>query len=149
MLGLPQVIIVYDHLIFRQGLKSIITQENMARVIGEASDGEAFIELLSHLRPDLVLMDINMPEMNGIQATQQALELVPDLKIIAYTMFGEEEYYNKMIELGAKGFILKSSGIDELEKAIRTVMVGETYFSFEVAAKVSKESERKEQNRLK
>ena len=149
MLGLPQVIIVDDHLIFRQGLKSIITQENMARVIGEASDGEAFIELLSHLRPDLVLMDINMPEMNGIQATQQALELVPDLKIIAYTMFGEEEYYNKMIELGAKGFILKSSGIDELEKAIRTVMVGETYFSFEVAAKVSKESERKEQNRLK
>ena len=114
----PDIIIVDDHLIFRQGLKSLITFENIANVIGEASNGKEFIELLSHLKPDLVLMDIDMPHMNGMEATRKALELIPDLKIIAFTMFGDEEYYYKMIDLGVKGFILKSSGINELEKAI-------------------------------
>jgi DNA-binding NarL/FixJ family response regulator len=129
MYNKPDIILVDDHLIFRQVLKSIINVENMATVIGEASDGEAFIKLLSHLKPDLVLMDIDMPQMNGMEATQKALELMPYLKIIAFTMFGDEEYYYKMINLGVKGFILKSSGINELEKAIRTVMKGESYFS--------------------
>ena len=69
-----------------------------------------------------------MPKMNGIEATQKAMELIPDLKIIAYTMYGEGEYFAKMIELGVKGFILKSSGISDLEKAIASVMNGENYF---------------------
>ena len=132
----PQIIIVDDHLIFRQGLKSLITTENIATVIGEASNGKEFLELLSQLKPDLVLMDIDMPHMNGMVATQKALEMMPDLKIIAFTMFGDEEYYYKMIDLGVKGFILKSSGINELEKAIRDVMEGESYFSNEVLRKI-------------
>ena len=132
----PDLIIVDDHLIFRQGLKSLITFENIATVIGEASNGLEFIELLSHLKPDLVLMDIDMPHMNGMEATQKALELLPDLKIIAFTMFGDEEYYYKMIDLGVKGYILKSSGINELEKAISEVMLGESYFSNELLRKI-------------
>ena len=128
----PAIIIVDDHMIFRQGLKSLITIEKFATVIGEASNGLEFIELLSQLKPDLVLMDIDMPHMNGMEATQQALVLMPDLKIIAFTMFGDEDYYYKMVELGVKGFILKSSGINELEKAIHDVMEGESYFSNEV-----------------
>ena len=128
----PDIIIVDDHLIFRQGLKSLLAVENIATVIGEASNGKEFLELLSHLKPDIVLLDIDMPHMNGTEATQKALKLMPDLKIIVFTMFGDEEYYYKMIDLGVKGFILKSSGITELEKAIQDVMMGECYFSNEL-----------------
>lgn len=124
----PDIIIVDDHLIFRQGLKAILNFEEIGCVIGEASDGEEFIELLSTLNPDIVLMDIDMPQMNGFDATIKALELQPNLKIIAFTVFSKEDYYNKMITIGAKGFILKSSGFNELESAINTVMKGENYF---------------------
>lgn len=143
----PEILIVDDHLIFRQGLKSLITSENIASVVGEASNGKEFLELLSHIKPDLVLMDIDMPHMNGMEATQKALELIPDLKIIAFTMFGDEEYYYKMIDLGVKGFILKSSGINELEKAIREVMMGESYFSNEVLRKIISNLGRKNSNK--
>ena len=143
----PDIIIVDDHLIFRQGLKSLITIENIATVIGEASNGKEFIELLSHQKPELVLMDIDMPHMNGMEATKKALELMPDLKIIAFTMFGDEEYYYKMIDLGVKGFILKSSGINELEKAISEVMLGESYFSNELLRKIISNLSRKNANK--
>ena len=132
----PNIIIVDDHLIFRQGLKSIITLENIANVIGEASNGIEFIELLSDLKPDLVLTDIDMPRMNGLDATEKALEILPELKIIAFSMFSDEEYYYKMIDRGVKGFILKTSGINELETAIQNVMLGDTYFSNELLRKI-------------
>jgi len=132
----PTLIIVDDHLIFQQGLKAIINSEGIATVIGEAANGKEFIELLTCLKPDLVLMDIDMPQMNGMEATQKALEIIPDIKIIALTMFGDEEYYYKMIELGVKGFILKSAGINEVEKAIHDVMMGESYFSNELLRKI-------------
>jgi len=125
----PSIILVDDHLIFRQGLKSLINIENLGKVIGEASDGKEFIDLLNAPVPDLVIMDIDMPTMNGIEATQKALQMMPDLKIIVFSMFGDEEYFNRMIEIGVKGFILKSSGITEVEKAIVDVMAGKNYFS--------------------
>lgn len=124
----PNILIVDDHLTFRQGLATIITAENIATVVGEASDGKVFLELLRHLSPDMVLMDIQMPNMNGLEATRQALALFPDLKIIALSMFDDEEYQVKMVSLGVKGFILKSSGIHQLEEAISEVMTGKTYF---------------------
>jgi DNA-binding NarL/FixJ family response regulator len=132
----PELIIVDDHLIFRQGLKSLITLENFATVIGEASNGIEFLEILKHLKPELVLMDIDMPHMNGLEATQKAMELIPDLNVIAFTMFADEDYYYKMIDLGVKGFLLKSSGILELEKAIQEIMMGESYFSNELLRKI-------------
>jgi len=132
----PTLIIVDDHLIFQQGLKAMITSEGIATVIGEACNGNEFIEILSHTKPDLVLMDIDMPQMNGMEATKKAIELMPDLKIIALTMFSDEDYYYKMIDLGVKGFILKSTGITELEKAIQDVMLGESYFSNELLRKI-------------
>jgi DNA-binding NarL/FixJ family response regulator len=125
----PDIIIVDDHLIFRQGLKAIINYEEVGSVIAEASNGEEFIQFLSTLKPDLVLLDIDMPQMNGFEAAQKALDILPDLKIIAFTVFSEEEYYLKMMNIGAKGFLLKSSGITELENAIQLVMKGENYFS--------------------
>ena len=132
----PDIVIVDDHLIFRQGLKSILTLENIANVIGEASNGIELLELLKILKPDLVLMDIDMPRMNGLDATEKALELIPELKIIAFSMFSDEEYYYKMIDRGVKGFILKTSGINELEDAINNVMAGESYFSNELLRKI-------------
>jgi len=132
----PNIIIVDDHLIFRQGLKSIITLENIANVIGEASNGLELMVLLEDLKPDLVLMDIDMPHMNGLEATEKAIELMPELKIIAFSMFSDEEYYYKMIDRGVKGFILKTSGINELENAIHNVMSGDSYFSNELLRKI-------------
>ena len=132
----PNIIIVDDHLIFRQGLKSIITLENIANVIGEASNGLELLKLLTNLKPDLVLMDIDMPHMNGLDATEKAMELMPELKIIAFSMFSDEEYYYKMIDRGVKGFILKTSGIKELENAIQNVMSGDSYFSNELLRKI-------------
>lgn len=125
----PDIIIVDDHKIFREGLKAIINFEDIGTIIGEASNGEEFIEQLKSLKPDLVLMDIDMPQMDGFEATEKALRIMPGLKIIAFTVFSEVEYYNKMVDIGAKGFILKSSGVYELEKAIEIVMKGENYFS--------------------
>ena len=125
----PEIIIVDDHQIFRQGIKSIITLENIATVIGVATNGEEFLQLLTTMKPDIVLLDIDMPTMNGLEATEKALKMMPGLKIIAFTMFGDEEYFVRMIELGAVGYILKSSDISELEKTIRIVMKGEKYFS--------------------
>jgi DNA-binding NarL/FixJ family response regulator len=131
----PTVILVDDHLIFRQGLKSLINFENIGIVVGEASDGKEFLELLSVSVPDLVIMDIDMPNMNGIEAAQKALELKPGIKIIVFSMFGDQEYFLKMIDLGVKGFILKSSGIGDLEKAVSEVMKGKNYFSSELPKK--------------
>jgi len=134
---LPNIIIVDDHLILREGLISIVTVENIANVIGEAANGKELLELLKTLKPDVVIMDIDMPKMNGIDSTRKALRLFPDLKIIAYTMFGEDEYYYKMIELGVKGFVLKSGSLIQFEKAIREVMMGRTYFSSQFQDKMA------------
>jgi len=140
----PDIIIVDDHLIFRQGLKAIINFEDVGTVIAEASNGEDFLEILKKLNPDLVLMDIDMPNMNGFEATQKALEILPDLKIIAFTVFSETEYYTKMKEIGAKGFILKSSGFNELENAIKIVMNGDSYFDNKLKTENNTELVRKE-----
>jgi len=124
MSHIPNLILVDDHLLFRQGIKSILVQQNIANVIGEAGNGLELMELLTHEKPDLVIMDIDMPKMNGVEATQKALDQFPDLKIIVYTMFGDNEYYQKMSELGVKAFMLKSKGIQELSKVISDVMMG-------------------------
>jgi DNA-binding NarL/FixJ family response regulator len=146
---LPNIIIVDDHLILREGLISIITVEKIANVIGEAANGRELLELLKTLKPDLVIMDIDMPKMNGINATRKALQMIPDLKIIAYTMFGEDEYYYKMIEIGVKGFILKSGSISQLEEAFQEVMLGRTYFSHEFQKRMAGTSENAEETALK
>jgi len=139
----PKIIIVDDNHTFPQSLTLLITIENLANVIGKASNGIEFIELLSLNKPDLVLMDIDMPEMNGIEATQKALELIPDLKIIVFSMYGNEEYYIRMRKLGVRGYILKSCHINEFERAIQDVMKGENYFFTDIEIKDIKNKELK------
>jgi len=127
-----KIVIVDDHDILRDGIKFILKQIEFAEVIGEARNGLEFMELMKTVEPDVVLMDIAMPEMDGIEATKTILKTLPNLKIIALTMFGDEEYYFNMVHAGARGFVLKKSGIDELEKAIVAVAKGDNFFSSEL-----------------
>ncbi|MBN1184718.1 MAG: response regulator transcription factor [Bacteroidales bacterium] len=124
------IAIVDDHKLFRDGLKILL--KRACPEIGEiyeATHGGEFLQLLKTYTPDVILMDIAMPEIDGIEATKRAIEKDPDLKIIALSMFGEEEYYSQMIESGAKGFILKDSDIQEVQNAIREVANGNNYFT--------------------
>jgi len=141
-----KVFLVDDHQLFRNGLSLLMENEKNIFITGEAENGKQFLESIEHEQPDIVLMDIEMPVMDGFQATEAACKKYPDLKVISLTMFGEEHYYLKMIEAGAKGFILKNSDIDEVIKAIKTVHDGGTYFSQEILYNVVKniQEERKE-----
>ncbi|MFO7658481.1 MAG: response regulator transcription factor [Bacteroidales bacterium] len=127
-----KILIVDDHQLFRNGLKFILNEMNDMQVIGEASNGKEFLDLLEYEIPDLVLMDINMPLMNGVVATKHALDKYPDLNILVLSMYGETEYYNTMIDLGVKGFILKDIDNKELRDAIEKVVSGGNYFSQEL-----------------
>ncbi len=124
-----KILIVDDHKLFREGLNFVISQMDGFEVAGEASNGKEFLDLIDKVSADIVLMDISMPGLDGIEATKRALEKIPDLKVIALTMFCDEEYYYKMIQAGVSGYILKESGKDELANAINTVIAGENYFS--------------------
>jgi len=141
--GKPNIILVDDHLIFRQGLKTILTVGGLANVIGEASNGVEFLNILTAQQPDLVFMDIDIPHINGIEATKIALSMFPQLKIVALTMFSDEEYYTKMIECGVKGFVLKTDGSDNIEECISEVIQGKSYFSREILKGLIVNSNRK------
>ena len=124
-----RISLVDDHKMFREGLKFVLSNIENAEVVSESSNGAEFLDHLETFQPDLILMDIAMPEMDGIEATKRALARYPSLKIIALSMFGEEAYYVKMMNAGVRGFIIKESGAEELEVAIREVASGGTYFS--------------------
>ncbi|OFY61888.1 MAG: DNA-binding response regulator [Bacteroidetes bacterium RBG_13_43_22] len=127
-----RIIIADDHQLFRNGLKILLNSFPEFEVSGEASNGEEFLKLLKTSPADIALMDINMPEMDGIEATRRGLKIYPGINIIALSMYGEEEYYYKMVDAGAKGFLLKDSDISEVKEAILTVIKGGSYFSQEL-----------------
>ena len=127
-----KIYLVDDHKLFREGLKLLLSTQDFVHHIYEASNGREFIESLSLVDCDVVLMDIEMPGMNGIEATREALRLHPDLKIIVLSMYGDEQYYYKMIDAGAKGFMLKNTGIENVVTAIKKVAAGENFFSEEL-----------------
>lgn len=127
-----RIIITDDHQLFRNGLKILLNAFPEFEVAGEASNGEEFLKIIKNTPADVALMDINMPEMDGIEATRRGLKICPDLNIIALSMYGEEEYYYKMVDAGAKGFLVKDSDISEVKEAILTVKKGGSYFSQEL-----------------
>jgi DNA-binding NarL/FixJ family response regulator len=126
------IIIVDDHLIFRTGLKLLLGKIKDVKVVAEASNGRVFLEMMDKYRIDLVFMDINMPELDGIETTFEALKKNPDLKIIGLTSYGNDEYFNKMVCAGVEGFMLKNSELDDFKKAIPRVIEGGNYFSDEL-----------------
>ena len=127
-----KIIIADDHTLFRNGLKILLNNLKDYRVVAEASNGKEFLEILETVRPDLVLLDIEMPVMDGIEAAEIACQKYPGLKIITLSMYGEEDYYYRMVNAGVKGFVLKNSDIKEVKAALETVYEGGSYFSSEL-----------------
>jgi len=131
-----KIILVDDHPLFREGMKLLIETEGMGEVISEAPNGQVFLDLLETQNPDLVLMDIEMPIMGGLEATSKAIALKPALKVLLVTMLDLGDDYAKLINTGAMGCVLKSAGKQELENAIKTVINGGSYFSNEILRKI-------------
>lgn len=127
-----KIIIVDDHTLFRNGLRILLNNMEDYQVIAEAANGKQFLDLLETHLPDLVLLDINMPVMDGIEAATIAHEKYPKLKIITLSMYGEEDYYYKMVNAGVKGFVLKNSDIKEVKTALDVVYDGGSFFSSEL-----------------
>ncbi len=130
-----KIFIVDDHEIFRNGLKMVLDKLKYVEIAGEATDGNEFINMLDETKTDIVLidmMDIEMPGLNGIEVTKKSLQKYPDLKIIALTMFGDDESVQSMLDAGAKGFLMKNLNKETLVKAIQTVYNGGNYYSEEL-----------------
>ena len=132
-----KVILVDDHKIFRDGFRLLLQSFSYVEVIGEASNGSELLSMLNSHSPDIIFMDINMPHVDGVEASQQALERFPDLKIIALTTFLDDDYLEQMLMAGVEGYMLKSAEIEEFEKAILKVNAGGNYFSDEIVALLS------------
>jgi len=132
------VAIADDHIIFRKGLVTILNEIASVKVVAEASNGHELLDELKTKKADVVLMDIKMPGMDGIEATRKLCEKHPEIQVIALTMHEEVGYFNKMIDAGARGFLLKKTNKDQLEEAINTVFAGENYFAEEFVFQVQK-----------
>ena len=134
-----KILIVDDHKMIRDGIKSMLQGEMDYVVVGEASNGKEALGKLEDIEVDLAIMDINMPEMNGVECTIEINKNYVNTKVLALTMHDEELYLAKMMEAGAVGYILKDLGKDELLRAIREIVNGKHYFSPEITISVIKE----------
>ncbi|HEY3252124.1 MAG TPA: response regulator transcription factor [Ignavibacteria bacterium] len=128
-----KILIVDDHEVVRDGLRNILLSLDNISIAGEAGNGEDAIKMYNTVKPDLVIMDISMPGMNGIEATRIIKEKDPEAKILILTMHDNQEYLNQIIRSGAKGFILKNTDKEELLEAVRTVASGENFFSKDIS----------------
>jgi len=127
-----KILLVDDHTLFRNGLKMLIDTIPGYQVAGEASNGKEFLEKILKEKYDIILLDIEMPELNGIEAAKIAIQMDKNLKIISLTMYGDEEYFDQMVKAGVKGFLLKNSDLQEVKTAIEVVYQGGTYYSQEL-----------------
>ena len=134
-----KVVLIDDHCLFREALKFVLAQYSYLKVVAEASNGQEFLDLLDTCKPDLAIVDISMPVLDGITATREALKKCPELKVIALSMHSDEASYYKMLEARAHGFVLKEAGGDDLIEAISTVLSGENYFSNQILCKIIKD----------
>lgn len=131
MKNVTKIAIIDDHKIFRTGLEVILNGINNFKVIQSCCDGKTLLKSLEKEQPDIIFMDIKLPDENGVELTAIVKDKYPEVKVIALTMFGEIDYFNKMVDAGADGFLLKGTDVEELEKAIKEVMEGRTYFAKE------------------
>jgi two-component system response regulator NreC len=119
-----KILLADDHKIIREGLRSMIEKESDMSIVAEAGNGRSAVKLVRELSPDVVVMDISMPDLNGIESTRQILDNNPDIKVVALSMHSDKRYVVNMLKAGAKGYLLKDCAFDELIKAIRTVLAG-------------------------
>lgn len=131
-----KILIVDDHPLIRNGLRSLFINEENVQEVNEATDGQDMIGKLKDKLYDLILMDVRMPRVNGIEATKFITENYPEIKVLALSTYDDDSHIVNMLEAGARGYLLKNAGKDELMKAISTVVSGESYFSQEVSSKL-------------
>ncbi|HEX2949655.1 MAG TPA: response regulator transcription factor [Armatimonadota bacterium] len=134
-----KIVLVDDHRIVRQGLRSLLEKQVDFRVVGEADNGRSALSTITELTPDLVIMDIGMPEMNGIDATRHVLSSLPETKIIVLSMHAEQQFVQDVMKAGAMGYLLKDSAYEELVTAIRSILAGEFYMSQKIANMVMRD----------
>lgn len=131
-----KIAIADDHQMFIDGIKSLLKGNKNMLVSLEATNGEQLLSLLKEQPTEVILMDVNMPVMDGIEATKQVKQKYPDTRVIMLTMFSSKDYIEKLLRAGANGYILKNTGKEELTTAIERVMQGESYFSKEVTERI-------------
>ena len=127
-----RTVIADDHEIVRQGLKNLLQTED-CEILAEYSSGREAVEGARELKPDVVVIDISMPDLNGVEATQQIIKQLPDTKVVVLTMHDSEELARKVLEAGARGFVLKSDAVRDLANAVRTVVKGKPFFSGKIS----------------
>jgi len=130
------ILIVEDHLTVREGVKLLINAQSDMKVVGEAGDGEIAIAQAGKLKPDVIVMDISMPNVNGLKATKRLRRLDPDIKILTLTRHTDDGYLQQLIAAGANGYVLKQSAPTELISAIRAVAAGQAYLDPSLTRKV-------------
>lgn len=131
-----RVLLAEDHTIVRKGLRSILDSEEGIEVVGEAEDGRAAVEAVEHLRPDVVMMDISMPSLNGLEATRQIKRRFPHVKVLVLTMHTNEKYISQILQAGASGYLVKQAAVEELTAAIQAVHRGDAFLSPSISKKV-------------
>ena len=129
-----RLLLVDDHKIIRDGLKALLSNEADIEIVGECCDGSEVLDFVRTNEVDVIMMDINMPKMNGIEATKQVTDAFPEVKVIALTMHNEDSYISKVLKAGALGYVLKNTGRKELVTAIHKVLEDGNYFTDEVAS---------------
>jgi DNA-binding NarL/FixJ family response regulator len=134
-----KIILADDHKIVRQGLRTMLESEADIEVIGEADDGRMAVRLARELSPQVIIMDVGMPDLNGIEATRQVLAESPGVKVIGLSMHCDRRFVMNMLKAGASGYLLKDSAFEELATAIRMVLGGKVYLSTEIANIVVKD----------
>jgi DNA-binding NarL/FixJ family response regulator len=130
------VLLVDDHTVVRQGLRALLEGESDLKVVGEAENGRQAVRLAKKMLPDVVVMDVAMPVLNGIEATRQLSKELPSAKVLGLTSYGDDEYVAQLMQAGACGFLIKQTAADDLLKAIRQVNEGKTYFSASIAKRM-------------
>jgi len=133
-----EILIADDHAMIRQGVRSLLSRNEQWCVVGEAVNGREAIEHFQQLRPDLMILDISMPEINGMDVARQILNTHDDAKIIVLSMYNDDDYISKCLEHGVRGYVVKSETGDQLEEAVETVLRGDCYFSHEVQKSILK-----------
>ena len=133
------VIIVDDHELIRSGLRSMIEKRSDMKVVAEAVDGRTTLKLVQKLSPDVVIMDVKMPDLNGIEATRQVLDNSPNIKILALSMHSDKDFIREMLKAGASGYMLKDSAFSELVNAIQAVVSNKVYLDPHIAKIVTED----------
>ncbi|AEV20818.1 DNA-binding response regulator, NarL family (REC-HTH domains) [Geobacillus thermoleovorans CCB_US3_UF5] len=137
-----RIAIIDDHQLFREGIKRILEFEGDFEVVAEGSDGSEALSIVETYRPDLVLMDINMPDINGVEATKQLIEAYPDTKVVVLSIHDDENYVMRALQTGATGYLLKEMDADTLIEAVRIVAEGGSYLHPKVTHNLIREYRR-------